>query len=184
MKKLYTTLIVEDEDIVREGLIETIEWEKIGFSVTAQASGGREALRKFQTEPTDVVLTDIRMPEFDGIQLLKAIKEQHIETQVVFISSYAEFEYAKQAITYKAFSYVIKTELFEDLEKVLHELYLFLEKQEFEREQLPKKSNRKPIFVQGDSNRKLGGIAAKRHMASDDCDFAIPGKKHYAPNWI
>jgi len=135
MKKLYTTLIVEDEDIVREGLIETIEWEKIGFSVTAQASGGREALRKFQTEPTDVVLTDIRMPEFDGIQLLKAIKEQHIETQVVFISSYAEFEYAKQAITYKAFSYVIKTELFEDLEKVLHELYLFLEKQEFEREQ-------------------------------------------------
>lgn len=135
MKKLYTILIVEDEDIVREGLVETVEWEKIGFCVTAQASGGREALRKFQTEPTDVVLTDIRMPEFDGIQLQKAIKEQRPETQVVFISSYAEFEYAKQAIAYKAFSYVIKTQLFEELEKVLHELYLFLEKQEFVRRQ-------------------------------------------------
>ena len=109
-------------------------------------------------------------------QLLKAIKEQHIETQVVFISSYAEFEYAKQAITYKAFSYVIKTELFEDLEKVLHELYLFLEKQEFEREQTSyqKRAIESQFLFKGIQTGNWEELRLK----------GIPGKNHYAPNWI
>lgn len=133
MKQIYTMLIVEDEDIVRQGLVETIPWEEMGFRVVSQAANGKEALSKFQAKPTDVVLTDIRMPEVDGVELLKAIKEQSPGTQVIFISSYAEFEYAQRAIEYKAFSYIIKTELFDELEKVLMDLYAFLDQQRWNR---------------------------------------------------
>lgn len=135
MKQIYTILIVEDEDIVREGLVETIPWEEMGFRVVSQAANGKEALSKFRSKPTDVVLTDIRMPEVDGVALLRAIKEQSPSTQVIFISSYAEFEYAQRAIEYKAFSYIIKTELFDELEKVLLELYAFLDRQRCSRAQ-------------------------------------------------
>ncbi|MEC0211313.1 response regulator [Paenibacillus ehimensis] len=105
---MYKVLIVEDEWLVREGLKHTIDWEDVGCRIMGEASDGETALRLMEEETPDIVLTDIRMPEMDGIQLAKEIASRYPGMKVVFLTGYDEFAYAQQAIKLGAADYVLK----------------------------------------------------------------------------
>jgi two-component system response regulator YesN len=124
---MYTLLIVEDEEILREGLQITIDWAMYGFSLIGTASNGKQALELNHELRPNVILTDIKMPFIDGIELLQKVKESFPQTQVVLISSFEEFEYAKKGIEYHAFAYILKDSLHDEISKCFPKLKGYLD---------------------------------------------------------
>ncbi|MFD0672806.1 response regulator [Cohnella sp. GCM10027633] len=101
-------LIVEDEQPIREGLESLIDWESLGIRVCGTAENGLQALAMLQSEPVDIVLTDIRMPLMDGLQLLEEIRRRGLEIASVLVSGYSDFKYAQSAIRMGVFEFMIK----------------------------------------------------------------------------
>ena len=122
MKKI---LIVDDEYIVRLGLKTIVDWAAFGYTVAGEAANGRAAFDFFEKNPVDVILTDIKMPVMDGIELTRRIRERNKKTQIIILSHYDEFSYAQEAIRLGAFRYILKSELTKtNLENTLKSLYL------------------------------------------------------------
>ena len=101
-------LIADDEKLTREGLKNGIAWEELGIDEIRLAHDGRDALRITETFLPDIVLTDVRMPHMDGIEMAKALKDRFPELSVIFMSGYSDREYLKAAIRLRAVSYVEK----------------------------------------------------------------------------
>lgn len=105
---MLRVLIVEDEEIIRRGLLCMIDWAGMGCRIVGDAADGRAGLELLRTERPDVVLTDIRMPRMDGIEMAEQARAEGILPQLVFLTSYAEFGYAKQALRLQAADYLLK----------------------------------------------------------------------------
>jgi len=112
-------VIVEDEEIIRRGLIYTLDWLKLGARVVGEAANGREALSVIHAVKPDVVLTDIRMPVMDGIALTKALKNEGNPVRVIYLTSYADFTYAQTALHLGVSDYLLKPVNEEDLAAAL-----------------------------------------------------------------
>lgn len=109
VRYLFKVLIVDDSDFQRMELKRLKLWGEIsGFIITGEARNGQEALEKMKLDSFDLVITDIRMPKVDGIELLIKIMEKGLASCVVFLSEYTEFRYAKQGLAYGAFDYLVK----------------------------------------------------------------------------
>ena len=117
---MKTILIAEDEMLVRVGIKSTVDWEKYGYQVIGEAANGREALEKIEALHPDILLTDIKMPEMDGITLIKEISARELPTESIILSCYDEFELAQEAMRYGASDYILKLTLTQ--EKLLQAL--------------------------------------------------------------
>lgn len=105
---MYKVLIAEDEILVRLGLANSINWEKLDMILVAQASNGVQAFELFQKERPDIVITDIRMPLMDGMTLIQKIREIDSRCKIVIITCVEEFSYARQAIACQVEDYILK----------------------------------------------------------------------------
>jgi two-component system, response regulator YesN len=105
---LYKLIIVDDESEIRNGLLEIIDWEKEGFVVVGEAENGLDALQMAESMPIDLVITDIRMPFLDGLQMAKEIRKLQPMVSFIVLSGYDDFEYTRQAIQIKISDYVLK----------------------------------------------------------------------------
>ncbi len=105
---MYSLLIADDEEMVRRGLAETMDWESLGFRVSGTARDGSELMDMLEQDGADVVLADIRMPKMSGLDLAARIRIRYPGTRVVILSGYDDFEYARSAIEHKVFSYLLK----------------------------------------------------------------------------
>jgi len=117
---LYKILIVEDEDLIRKGLVYVFNWLEHDCVVIGEAANGEEALRFIEKSKPDIIVTDIKMPIMDGLELLDNIKHMGIET--VIISGYADFEYAKRAIHFDVSDYLLKPIDHKQLGQIIDEL--------------------------------------------------------------
>jgi len=113
--KTIKVLIADDERIVRQGLRSTIPWDKYGMEVVADEPNGRKAWEAFAVHRPEVVITDIVMPEMDGIELSRKIKSEAPGTKILLLSCHRDFEYAQQGMKLGASGYLLKT-AFEDEE--------------------------------------------------------------------
>ena len=100
--------LVEDEVIIRNGIKKCIDWEKEGFEFVGEASDGELAYPQILKTKPDVLITDIKMPFMDGIELSKLVKEKLPDIRIVIVSGYDEFEYAREAILLGATDYLLK----------------------------------------------------------------------------
>lgn len=107
---MYRLLIVDDDEILRQGLVQNIDWNKNGIEVVAQAKNGKEAIKQIQIYMPEIILSDIRMPFMDGIELSKYVYEYYPQIKMLLLSAYEEFEYAKKAIQYHVSDYIMKYE--------------------------------------------------------------------------
>lgn len=105
---MYKVLIVDDEPAVCKGLGLLIDWKAYGFEVADYALNGLEAMEKIRAGKFDVVITDIRMPEVDGIELIKRIRELRVPCRLIILSGIKDFEYARAALEYGVESYILK----------------------------------------------------------------------------
>lgn len=104
---MYRVLVVDDEKIEREGIKFLLSREEGEFEIS-EASNGRQALEILRNEEIDILLTDIKMPHMDGLELAKKAKEKKEELQIVIFSGYNDFSFAQEAIRYGVKEYVLK----------------------------------------------------------------------------
>lgn len=106
---MFKVMIVDDMEVLRRDVKRLKLWgENSGFIITEEAKDGLEALKKLESGPVDLVITDIRMPSMDGIELLRNISEKKLCPFVVLLSDYTEYNYARQGFVYGAFDYIGK----------------------------------------------------------------------------
>ena len=105
---MYRLMLVDDEPEIRDGLLEIINWEREGFLVVGCAENGLEALQVAQAVSPDLVVTDIRMPFMDGLEMARRMRQMLPTVQFVVLSGYDEFDYARQAIQIQIKDYVLK----------------------------------------------------------------------------
>ncbi len=115
-------MLVEDEELIRKGLKKLVEEIIGGFTVVAEAENGRQALEAFKNTLPDLIITDIRMKDINGLELIERIREQYSGVQFIIISGHNDFEYAKKAIHYGVSDYLLKpidtVELTRSLERI------------------------------------------------------------------
>lgn len=105
---MISVIIVDDEVLIREGLKMTIPWQEYGFEIVGEAENGEEAFELYQKLRPDVVISDIRMADMSGLELLNKIREISQTTEFVIISGYSSFDYAQEAIADNVFAYILK----------------------------------------------------------------------------
>lgn len=105
---MYKLLIVDDEQIEREGMAQFIPWEKYDIRLLNTAWNGVDALEKIQKEIPDIVLTDIKMPIMNGIELIERLSETYKNIVIIVLSGYGEYEFTSQAMEYGVRHYVLK----------------------------------------------------------------------------
>lgn len=105
---MIPVMIIEDEFLVRVGLKISIDWEECGYEIVAEAEDGEEAIQKFQQHRPRLVVTDIRLPKKDGLEVMREIKKMDSETRFIIVSAYDDFEVAREAITIGVEHYFLK----------------------------------------------------------------------------
>ncbi len=119
---MIKVVVVDDEKMIRDGIVYTMPWDELGIQVAGAAGDGQTALEMIREKKPNIVLTDVRMPGMDGIQLLKAVKEEIPNTKVVILSGYDEFQYARQAVKYGAEDFLVKPVNAVELKKLMEKL--------------------------------------------------------------
>ena len=108
---MLSVLIVDDEPAAIDAMVQTVKWEEINLSVCARAYNGKEGLEKFRELHPDIVLTDVKMPLMDGIEMSRQIKAESPDTMIILVSGYNEFEYVQSALQFGAIEYLLKPKL-------------------------------------------------------------------------
>lgn len=105
---IFKLLVVDDEATMRKGIANFINWSSIDCEVAGTASDGVEAMDFLASSPVDIVITDIRMPEADGLEVARYVYENHLDVKVILLTGYADFAYAQTAIRYNVSSFILK----------------------------------------------------------------------------
>lgn len=126
---MYQIMIVDDEPSVLEGLTCTIPWDTIDVDTIYQASSSYEALDLLEKHHVDIVITDIRMPGMNGLELIRNIREKWSGIRSIILSGHGEFEYAQEAIRSEAMDYLLKPIEVEDMIRTVKNVITSLEEQ-------------------------------------------------------
>ena len=116
---MYRLILVDDEEEVRKGVLKKIDWAKYGYEVVGEAENGRQAIEIAEKVLPDVVITDIKMPFMDGMELSKQLNDRFPTTKVIILTGFDEFEYAQKAIKCNVIEYVLKPISSKELIEVL-----------------------------------------------------------------
>ncbi|URJ43207.1 response regulator [Paenibacillus polymyxa] len=107
--KLHRAIVVDDETFTRKGLLQLMDWQACGFEIVGEADNGEDALELISRIHPDLVITDIRMPVLDGLELIRSVLEQSTEHPAfIILSGYSDFAYAQQAIRYGVHDFMLK----------------------------------------------------------------------------
>ena len=134
----YKVFFVEDEAITREGIRDNVDWQASGFEFCGEAPDGEMALPLIRTVRPDVLITDIKMPFMDGLQLSKIMRERMPWVKIIILSGHDEFEYAQQAIKLGVTDYLLKPITVQNLQDSLQKLAAQLDREREEQENFKK----------------------------------------------
>ena len=119
---MYRLILVEDDYQIRMGLSNFFPWNSIGFQLLKSFENGSRALDYLRVHKVDVVLTDIKMPVMNGLELAKELKDLSPDTLVIFLSAYRSFDYACEALDYGVRNYIVKSAKYDDLIEIFTSL--------------------------------------------------------------
>lgn len=121
---MFKLLIVEDEDEIRKSLVSYFPWQQTGYEVVASFSNGKQALDYILDNPdhVDAILSDVKMPVMDGIELARQIRERGLLPKIVFLSAFQDFSYLQQSMMYGARNYILKPTKYDELVTVFTNL--------------------------------------------------------------
>ncbi|QGH33816.1 response regulator [Gracilibacillus salitolerans] len=126
---MYKMIIVDDEAEIRIGLSNYFPWNQLGFEVVYQCVNGKQAIEYIEQNTIDLILTDIRMPVMDGIELAKELHKRRSFIYIIFLSGYKDFQYAKEALKYGVKEYIVKPGKFEEIHEVFTTVKAQLDKE-------------------------------------------------------
>lgn len=114
---MVKVLIVDDEPIIRMGLKQVINWADMGCVVTCVAENGQDALKKAEDLPPDLIISDIKMPKMDGLEMAERMEEKYPDIKIILLTGYKEFEYARKAVEFGVCDYILKPVDHQELER-------------------------------------------------------------------
>jgi len=161
---VHRLLIVDDLPVIVDGLEQLFrQTPRLDLEI-AKAYSGEEALEVLRSIPVDIVISDIRMPGIEGIELLKLIKEQWQSCIVIFLTGYTDFHYVKSALSYGSFEYILKVE---SDDKIISTVERAIEKLELEsgnREMMERASNRLRLAIPSLRKEYVRGLLQAKHI--------------------
>ena len=128
MVEIAKALLVDDESWLLDRVCETVEWEKFGLKLMGSCVNALDALDLMINEMPDILITDIIMPTMNGLELIKRAKEMNPNLECVILSGYAEFEFARTAMSLGVKHYLLKPFSKEEFEEVLEQSASMLSK--------------------------------------------------------
>lgn len=120
-------IVVDDEELIRKGLVKVLSNYETEFQVLGEATNGLEAMELIGREIPDVVITDVKMPHMDGVELVKELERRYPEIKKIVISGFGEFDYVRETMRYGALDYLLKPLDDEQLISLLKKITSFIE---------------------------------------------------------
>lgn len=133
---MIKVFLVEDEIIIRNGIKNSIDWEMHGYDFVGEASDGELALPMILEKKPDILITDVKMPFMDGLELSEQVKKALPATKIMILSGYNEFDYAKMAIKIGVTDYLLKPISSEKLLEAVNKVAEEIRKEQSEKEQM------------------------------------------------
>lgn len=119
---MIKVLITDDEIQIRKGLRLKVDWEKEGFEIVEEASNGKEALEILENMDIDLVITDMRMPIMDGVELAKRCHIEFPHVKIIVLSGYSDFDYVRNSLKQGVKDYLLKPVAPDELEETLRKI--------------------------------------------------------------
>ncbi len=119
---MYKVAIIDDEPLIVEGLCKTMPWDKWNCQLAGFAYNGREGMDMIRREKPDIIISDINMPELDGLKMIAGLKSEFPGMQLIILTGYREFEYAREAISLGVARFLLKPSRMNELEEALDEV--------------------------------------------------------------
>lgn len=119
---MLKVLIVEDEEMIRKGIVLTVDWAALGCVVVGEAANGVEGLEAARRLEPSLIITDLKMPQMDGIEMLRALREEGCNAYVIILTAYDNFTYVRSALRLGAVDYLLKPFHDGDLETAIRQL--------------------------------------------------------------
>lgn len=164
MNVLYKVIIVEDEAPIRRSLCKKMEEFSSEYSVNGVYKNGKQALLAIQTDTPDLIITDIRMPVMDGLEFVRKIRESEMNCQIMIISGYSDFDYAREAIKYQVSDYLTKPVEISELTQALTRMKKILD------EENPEYNRKAEDIIMNSPGRSLSDLAChylEEHFTED-----------------
>lgn len=161
---MYKLLIAEDEPLIRKGICAALDWEALGFTICGAVESGLEVLESVAQGDVDVLLTDIKMPGMDGLEAIREVRQTAPGTEIVVLSGYADFSYAREALKYQVFSYVLKMDILTELEPVMRRL-----REKMDRERAAAPSDAVQSLLDSLEAQMPGGPFGSRRLLFVEC---------------
>lgn len=105
---MLKVLVVEDEEMIRKGIILTVDWAAIGCAVVGEASNGSEGLEAAKRLEPNLIITDVKMPLMDGLEMVRRLRKDGCNAYVIFLTAYDHFAYVQSALRMGAVDYILK----------------------------------------------------------------------------
>lgn len=105
---MLKVLIVDDEDLVRRGIVLGVDWAARGCVVVGEASNGEEGIAAVERYSPNLIITDVRMPRMDGIEMMRRLRQMGCKAHVIILTAYSDFSYARSALQFGADDYLLK----------------------------------------------------------------------------
>lgn len=125
---MYQVLVVEDEQDILEGIVSLIDFPSYGFDVIKKAQNGAEALKLIEQRPPELLITDIKMPVMDGMELIERVKHSYPDMAIVVLTGYDDFQILKRIVNLNITGYISKITMFEDFPEMLKKCQKLVEK--------------------------------------------------------
>lgn len=162
---MWKVIIADDEKLICRLIEALVDWDALGMEIVGKAENGLEALDMVRDLRPHLLITDIRMPGCDGLDLIRQARELSPEIEIVIISGYAHFEYAQTAIAYGVGNYILKPVNQAELNKTLQKIILRLEERGHRERQ-----------AGGD-----GGQSAPQRLREELIRDLLDGKREFTP---
>ena len=183
----YTILLVDDEEEVIQAIIRKINWEELGFSVVGYADNGIKALEMIEESQPDVVMTDIKMPYMDGMELCSHIRREYPAMKIVLFTGFDEFEYAKEAVHLEVEEYILKPVNSVELINIFTKLKIKLDQEISERRSMEKLEHyyteSLPLLQANFCSTLIEGRIHEDELQKYLSDYQISLPFHYTAVW-
>lgn len=112
-------VVVEDEELVRRGIVLAVDWASMGCVVVGEAADGEAGLEVIRRYQPDLIITDIKIPKLDGVEMLRQLRAEGNDAHAIFLTAYSDFDYAQAAVRLRAADYLLKPFQDGELEAVI-----------------------------------------------------------------
>ena len=176
---MYRVVLVDDERLIVRGLSTVIPWAELGCEVAGTAYDGVGGLELIRSIRPDIVMTDIRMPNMDGLTMLAAIRSEFPEIQMSVLTAYRDFEYARQAITLGVCRYLLKPSNLDELQEAVKLMVSRLDAMP----QLPEDPDDESVKEAGNHLVKAALAYMKEHCTEQHLSLGEVADHVYVSQW-